>query len=266
MDLSKSLTGGVNAVPCKELPSNVLPASEVSAPLTTVNSQPESDQVQVFTGPVTPAITIRDAAGRDVPMPAGGQVDLKCVQKYLEYFFYNQGEPISDVLLKFIEEGQYSLAIDEGRQVIKLENGEKQWARVMPGTKIVMSVILWQIKKRISSGYECPICKTWNSGQKPGLNMAEDCCNPECNGRFQAFEEDQDYNQAGSNEKQNKDRNIKILQNLHIMQLSVYINGRYITVYWSGLDYECQDEVSVPAICNNRAALTVVDLILTLRK
>ncbi|KAI3604245.1 hypothetical protein WG66_010092 [Moniliophthora roreri] len=298
MDLFKSLTGRVIAVLCKAVLSNVLPASEASAPLTTSNSQPEQatpptaypaptpqnsnnlplqhSALTMFQGnsgftiiggqfnnvygdllfttePVTPALTIRDAAGREFPIPAGGQVDLKSVGKYLEWFFYSRREPISDVLLKFVEESQYSLAIDEGRQVIRLGSGEEQWARVMPGTKIVMSVILWQKKKRFSSGYECPICKTWNSGQEPGLNIAGDCCNPKCDGRFQAFEEDQDYDQASSNEKQNKDRNIKILQNLHIMQaltifstttrqLSVYINGRYITVYWSGLDYECQDD------------------------
>ncbi|ESK85865.1 hypothetical protein Moror_2357 [Moniliophthora roreri MCA 2997] len=133
-----------------------------------------SGNLSITTGPVTPAFTIRDAAGRELLMPFGGQVDLKSVGKYLEWYFYSQREPISDVLLKFVEEGQYSLVIDEGRQVIKLGSGEEQWARVKPGTKVVMSVILWQKKKRISSGYECPICKTWNSGQEPGVNKAGD--------------------------------------------------------------------------------------------
>ncbi|KAI3605851.1 hypothetical protein WG66_012461 [Moniliophthora roreri] len=41
MDLFRGLKGRVIAVLCKAVLSNVLPASEVSAPLTTLNSQPE---------------------------------------------------------------------------------------------------------------------------------------------------------------------------------------------------------------------------------
>ncbi|ESK85854.1 hypothetical protein Moror_2346, partial [Moniliophthora roreri MCA 2997] len=267
MDLFKSLTGRVIAVLCRGLPSNVLPTSEVCAPLTTVNSQPEQatpptacpaptsrdpndpnnlphqchavtmfqnssrltimggqfnnvyGNLSVTPGPlVAPALTIIDAAGRSFPFPAEIPVGPASVTGYLELLFHCRKEVISNMLYDFVREGQYSLVIDEGRQVIILGSEEEQWARVMPGTKIVMSVILWQKKKRISSGYECPICKTWNSSQGPGLNMAGDCCNPECLGRFQAFEEGQDYSGASSNEKQNEDRSINMLQNLHIMQ------------------------------------------------
>uniref|UniRef100_A0A0W0FKB9 Uncharacterized protein n=1 Tax=Moniliophthora roreri TaxID=221103 RepID=A0A0W0FKB9_MONRR len=224
MDWFKSLTGRVIAVLCKAPPPNALPALEVSAPLTTLNSQPEQatpptacpaptsedpnnpnnlshqchavtmfqgssgftimggqfnnvwgNQVQVITRPVVaPGLTIIDGAGRSHVFPDGVLARPESVGEYLEWFFHYRRDPISDVLLKFVREGQYSLSIDEGRQVIILGSEEEQWARVVPGTKIVMSVILWQKKKRISSGYECPVCKTWNSSQWAELNMAGD--------------------------------------------------------------------------------------------
>ncbi|KAI3603634.1 hypothetical protein WG66_006047 [Moniliophthora roreri] len=189
---------------------------------------------------------------------------VQSVRRYLEVLFDCREEVISNMLIEFIREGQYSLSIDEGRQVIILGSEEEQWARVVPGTRIVMSVILWQKKKRFSSGYECPICKTWNSSQEPELNMAGDCCNPKCPGRFQAFEEDQDYSGASSNETQNKDRNINMLQNLHIMQSTTNCPGLDSDSQESitdcpGLDSNSQEAVSVPAICDNRASLTALE-------
>ncbi|KAI3609874.1 hypothetical protein WG66_007521 [Moniliophthora roreri] len=158
-------------------------------------------------------VTIIDAAGRNIPFPAGIPACQESIESYLKWQFHHQQDKISEMLLEFITQGQYSLSIDEGRQVVILGRGEENWSRVVSGTTIVMSAILWQEKQSdYSAGYKCPICKTWNSNMEEGLNVAKDCCNPKCPGRFQAIEE------GDSGDQQNKDMNMDILRNIHIMQ------------------------------------------------
>uniref|UniRef100_A0A0W0FC01 Ubiquitin-like domain-containing protein n=1 Tax=Moniliophthora roreri TaxID=221103 RepID=A0A0W0FC01_MONRR len=197
-DHFKSLKGRVIAVLRKVPLPDVFSASPMSTPLNTLSSWPEHHALAMFQGnsgftimggqfnnvwgnlqvitgpPVAPALTIIDAAGRSFLFPAEIPVGLESVRGYLELLLHHRKEAVSDILLEFVREGQYSLSIDEGRQVTMLGSGEEQWARVVPGTKIVMSVILQQKKRGDFVGYECPICQTWNGSQGLELSMAGD--------------------------------------------------------------------------------------------
>ncbi|ESK84772.1 hypothetical protein Moror_563 [Moniliophthora roreri MCA 2997] len=170
-DHFKSLKGRVIAVLRKVPLPDVFSASPMSTPLNTLSSWPEHHALAMFQGnsgftimggqfnnvwgnlqvitgpPVAPALTIIDAAGRSFLFPAEIPVGLESVRGYLELLLHHRKEAVSDILLEFVREGQYSLSIDEGRQVTMLGSGEEQWARVVPGTKIVMSVILQQKKR-----------------------------------------------------------------------------------------------------------------------
>ncbi|ESK82455.1 hypothetical protein Moror_8561 [Moniliophthora roreri MCA 2997] len=74
-------------------------------------------------------ITIIDPAGRSFSFPPGVQPQQESIGDYLKWLFQHpeaRDKKISDMLSEFVGQGQYSLSIDEGRQVIMLGSEEEQ--------------------------------------------------------------------------------------------------------------------------------------------
>ena len=61
----------------------------------------------------------------------------------------------------YMKHGKFDLCVDQGTQVVRID-GEQDWSKVEPGTKVVMRAILVQRRSGYPRGYQCPRCKTWN--------------------------------------------------------------------------------------------------------
>ncbi|ESK81788.1 hypothetical protein Moror_5362 [Moniliophthora roreri MCA 2997] len=170
--------------------------------------------------PMGATATLIDAASQSFEFPAGISLQQESMEYYLKGLFLfpkERDKRISSMLLKLIEEGQYSLSITKNEQVAMLGSGEEQWATLESGTEIVMNAILRQNKEDDDSfGYRCPVCNTWNGIQDKRVNAARDCSNQECPGRFQAFEEG-GFSWAREDNGQNKKINTNVLRNIHII-------------------------------------------------
>uniref|UniRef100_A0A0W0GET0 Uncharacterized protein n=1 Tax=Moniliophthora roreri TaxID=221103 RepID=A0A0W0GET0_MONRR len=216
--------------------------------------------------PIAVTATIIDAANRRFSFPAGMLLHRESLHCHLENLFgFPEEQPniISATLLEFVKQGQYSLSVvDKNGQVVMLGSGEKQWARLEPGTEITMNAILSQEKEDdVSFGYRCPVCDTWNGIQDSGVNATRDCSNPDCLGRFQAFEEG-DSSGVGKSDRQSKIMDTTILKNFHIIQATdwstpgsdsqkvacFYRVPQQIHADCHGLDSDSQNEVCVSTV------------------
>ena len=63
----------------------------------------------------------------------------------------------------YMERGKFDLCIDQGTQVVQID-GEQDWSKVEPGTKVIMRAVLLREESYDVSGweYQCPRCETWN--------------------------------------------------------------------------------------------------------
>ena len=61
----------------------------------------------------------------------------------------------------YMEHSKFDLCIDQGTQVVGID-GEQDWSKVEPGTKVVMRAVLVQSRNFSDKGYQCPRCKTMN--------------------------------------------------------------------------------------------------------
>ena len=61
----------------------------------------------------------------------------------------------------YMKHGKFDLCIDQGTQVVRI-NGEHDWSKVEPGTKVVMRAVLVRKRSGNARGYQCPRCKIWN--------------------------------------------------------------------------------------------------------
>ena len=60
-----------------------------------------------------------------------------------------------------MEEGRFDLCIDQGTHVVPI-NGQPDWSKVEPGTKVVMRAILVRKQYTYTQKYKCPRCKAWD--------------------------------------------------------------------------------------------------------
>ena len=65
---------------------------------------------------------------------------------------------------RYMEQGRYDLCIDQGAQVFPID-GQRDWSRVEPGTRVVMRAILFQQRPIGTRRHQCPRCKTWNDSR-----------------------------------------------------------------------------------------------------
>ena len=73
----------------------------------------------------------------------------------------------------YMEHGKFDLCIDQGTQVVHID-GEEEWSKVEPGTKVVMRAVLFRLQA--NDGYQCPRCKTMNhsKGRSRDVNSSID--------------------------------------------------------------------------------------------
>jgi len=69
---------------------------------------------------------------------------------------------------RLMEEGNYDLCIDRGDDVVAIKE-QRNWSEVVPGTTIVMRVIL--TSRRVEMAYPCPRCGQLNSAARHGPSV-----------------------------------------------------------------------------------------------
>jgi hypothetical protein len=76
--------------------------------------------------------------------------------------------PKNRVLREYMAKGTgaYDLCIDDGRMVKRLTDQQEEWARVQPGTKIVMRIVVQQETYGFDKKHQCPRpgCRAWTTG------------------------------------------------------------------------------------------------------
>jgi len=73
---------------------------------------------------------------------------------------FDPDTPQDRILRKYMDIGAYVLAIDDGRQVLRVTDQEG-WSNIVErDTTIVMSIIMTQQAHR--KKYQCPFCDVWN--------------------------------------------------------------------------------------------------------
>ncbi|KAF9525873.1 hypothetical protein CPB83DRAFT_858771 [Crepidotus variabilis] len=157
-------------------------------------------------------ILLVDAAGREYP------VSMEFAKSY-EIFLKIVGPLLSGnaiearIQRKFVAAGQFDLCIDHGPLVLPI-TGQRDWDIVESGVKIVLSVVLPQLRQ--DACYQCPRCDTWNTLFQELSTVSIDCAG--CYGRFQISE--LDANCSIANELRFlsglADNDLKMLRNFHL--------------------------------------------------
>jgi hypothetical protein len=98
-------------------------------------------------------------------------------KKAMLLFLFDGEKMEARIQRQYMEQGRYDLCIDQGNKIVII-NGEQDWSRVEPGTRVVMRAVLFQQRSIGAQSHQCPRCKTWNDleGEKgdPSQNLSID--------------------------------------------------------------------------------------------
>ncbi|KAI6041214.1 hypothetical protein EDC04DRAFT_2669714 [Pisolithus marmoratus] len=94
----------------------------------------------------------------------------------------------TSVQRRYFESGKFDLCIDDGKRVVQLSSGFKEWPNIEAGTRIVMRVV-FERARILSATYTCHLCGARNTllpsiGFKEWVTDGSVDCHA-CKGRFQ---------------------------------------------------------------------------------
>ncbi|KAF9527576.1 hypothetical protein CPB83DRAFT_856037 [Crepidotus variabilis] len=162
-------------------------------------------------------ILLVDAAGKEYRVSMDFAISLETFTKAISLLLESNAME-ARIQRSFVNEGLYELSVDQGTQIVSV-NDQSGWAsQIQPGTKVVMSAVVpaWAWSKR---QYECPRCKTWNT---PNINHRSSTDCEGCYGRFQISEVNLEttWHQLESKRKTavRDETNLKMLRNFLVKQ------------------------------------------------
>ncbi|KAJ3506367.1 hypothetical protein NLJ89_g6905 [Agrocybe chaxingu] len=104
-------------------------------------------------------IILVDATRKEHLIPMDHAASYEMFMKYVAQFFAGDKLEVT-IQQQYMECGMYDLCVDKGTEVVPI-NGQQDWSKIPPGTKVVMSVILWNKPDDSStlSTIDCPGCE-----------------------------------------------------------------------------------------------------------